>query len=153
MYDRMTARARAACAECPMLLTCLYDAVVTTDVSGFVAGTDAAQRTRMRRSLGVQVAEVNLDAYTGVRGTRRSISRDEVVELRETRPNDTLEMLAERLRCSVSTIKRHLREARQADSSAPRPAPASPARTPSRAEVWAAFRSVTAPREDSRRIA
>jgi hypothetical protein len=45
--------AQAACRECPLIIDCLYRAVVEYDVAGYVAGTTAAQRAQIRRRLDV----------------------------------------------------------------------------------------------------
>jgi len=55
------------------------------------------------------------------------VSHEEVLRLRAQYPNDSLESLAMRLGCSLSTVKRHLRRARRGQSpaaKAPRPRPA-----------------------------
>lgn len=110
----LAARAAAACSDCPLFESCLYDAVVKHDVAGFVAGTTEAQRTRMRAALGVKVEAEDLDAFAGVIGGGRRLDHEEVLRLRNANPHESLDVLAMRLGCSLSTIKRHMRRARAA---------------------------------------
>ena len=110
---RLVRQARATCAECPLRAACLYDAVVRHDVAGFVGGTTVRQRTEIRRRLGVVVETEDLDTLAGVLGGARQIDHDEVMRLRRAHPDETLEQLAQRLGCSLSTVKRHLRRSRQ----------------------------------------
>ena len=69
--DDLLRAGRTACAACPLFAECLYAAVVHRDVAGFVACTTAAERAGIRSSLGVDVADEDLDAAAGVRGERR----------------------------------------------------------------------------------
>jgi DNA-directed RNA polymerase specialized sigma24 family protein len=110
---RLLASARATCGGCPLRTACLYDAVVTHDVAGIAGGTTARQRSDVRRRLGVVVEAEDLDTLAGVVGARQ-VDHDEVLRLRRAHPDETLEQLAQRLGCSLSTVKRHLRRARQA---------------------------------------
>jgi hypothetical protein len=110
---RLVAAARATCEECPLRTACLYDAVVRHDVAGFVGGTTVRQRLEVRRRLGLVVQPEDLDTLAGVVGGARQIDHDEVMRLRRSSPEETLEQLAARLGCSLSTIKRHLRRERQ----------------------------------------
>lgn len=110
---RLVSQARATCGECPLRTACLYDAVVRHDVAGFVGGTTVRQRLEIRRRLGLVVEPEDLDTLAGVVGGARQIDHDEVVRLRRANPDETLEQLAQRLGCSLSTIKRHLRRERQ----------------------------------------
>lgn len=109
---RLVAQARATCEECPLRAPCLYDAVVRHDVAGFVGGTTVRQRNEIRRRLGIVVEAEDLDTLAGVLGGARQIDHDEVMRLRRANPDETLEQLAQRLGCSLSTIKRHLRRER-----------------------------------------
>lgn len=109
---QLAERARTLCAECPMLAQCRYDAVVKHDVSGFVAGTTPAQRLRMRRLLNVKVVPENFDSIAGAFAPNRQVDSEDVVRLRQANPDATLEQIAERLSCSLSTVKRHLRKVR-----------------------------------------
>ncbi|ONI67622.1 transcription factor WhiB [Kribbella sp. ALI-6-A] len=125
-YDQLVREAKTVCASCPLFTDCLYSAVAEHDVSGFVAGTTAAQRRSMRNLLDVEVQPDDFDQLAGARGTRRPVSHEEVLRLRTQYPNDSLESLAMRLGCSLSTVKRHLRRARRGQSpatKAPRPRP------------------------------
>ncbi len=115
---RLVAQARATCETCPLRSSCLYDAVVRHDVAGFAGGTTSRQRNEIRRRLGVVVQPEDLDTLAGVVGGARQIDHDEVLRLRRANPDETLEQLAQRLGCSLSTIKRHLR--RERDEPAPR---------------------------------
>ncbi len=106
--------AEQLCLACPLLQPCLYRAVVQHDVAGYVAGTTQRQRSLLRTQLGVLVEPEDFDALAGVGRTHRQIDHDEVVRLRRTNPDETLEQLAHRLGCSLSTVKRHLRHERRA---------------------------------------
>lgn len=110
---RLVSQARGICESCPLRTACLYDAVVRHDVAGFVAGTTVRQRNEIRRRLGVVVEAEDLDTLAGVVGGTRQVDHDEVLRLRRANPDETLEQLAHRLGCSLSTIKRHLRRERQ----------------------------------------
>ncbi len=111
-YADLVVRARAICGECPVATQCLYVAVVHYDVAGYVAGTTARQRVEIRRRLGFMVEPEDLDTLAGVVGGRRQVDHDEILRLRRTHPDESLEQLAHRLGCSLSTIKRHLRRDR-----------------------------------------
>ena len=113
---RLVAQARATCEACPLRTPCLYDAVVRHDVAGFVAGTTVRQRNEIRRRLGIVVESEDLDTLAGVVGGARQIDHDEVLRLRRANPDETLEQLAQRLGCSLSTVKRHLRRERREPS-------------------------------------
>ncbi len=96
-----------------MLAECLYSAVAHVDVSGFMGCTTPRERQRIRDLLGISVAPEDLDVVVGVRGERRPVDHDAVVAMRAAHPDDSLEQLALRLECSLSTVKRHLRRARR----------------------------------------
>ena len=49
----LIATAQTACRECPLIIDCLYRAVVEYDVAGFVAGTTPPQRAQIRRRLDI----------------------------------------------------------------------------------------------------
>jgi hypothetical protein len=108
----LVAQASETCQSCPLFATCLYDAVVDHDVYGFVAGTTARQRQEIRHDLGVTVEPDDFDTLAGVTAPNRKINHDEVVRLRTVNPNESLESIAQRLGCSLSTVKRHLRRER-----------------------------------------
>lgn len=110
----LTARAEAVCAGCPLFTSCLYEAVVNHDVAGFVAGTTENQRSRIRATLGVKVEQDDFDSLAGVVRGGRQVNHEEVVRLRQANPHESLEVLAMRLGCSLSTVKRHMRQARTA---------------------------------------
>ncbi|WP_375424274.1 WhiB family transcriptional regulator [uncultured Friedmanniella sp.] len=115
-YAGLVATAGAACRSCPLVTACLYRAVVEHDVAGYVAGTTARQRSEIRRRLGVTVRPEDFDTLAGVVGGGRQIDHDEVLRLRNAHPDESLETLAGRLGCSLSTVKRHLRRERNAPS-------------------------------------
>lgn len=102
--------AAALCHSCPVQVECLYAAVVRHDVSGYVAGTTQRQRSAIRRELGIKVAPVDLDTLAAV-ASRRPVDSASVLRMRTANPQESMDVLAERLGCSVSTIKRHLRKA------------------------------------------
>lgn len=135
----LMARAATLCAGCPFQEQCLSDAVVHHDVAGFVAGTTESQRLEIRALLDVTPDPVNNDAFAGV-SSGRSFSHEEIQRLRNANPTQPLSMIASRLGCSVSTVKRHLRRAARGEVKAP-------VRriTPSRAQVMAAAAEVLAP--------
>ncbi len=108
----LMAKATGTCTSCPLFSTCLYDAVVAHDVYGFVAGSTARQRHEMRAELEVTVEPEDFDTLAGVTSPNRQIDHDEVVRLRTTNPHESLESIAQRLGCSLSTVKRHLRRER-----------------------------------------
>jgi DNA-directed RNA polymerase specialized sigma24 family protein len=137
-YEQLVREAKALCASCPLFTECLFNAVAEQDVSGFVAGTTAAQRRSMRNLLDVEVQADDFDQLAGARGTRRPVSHEEVLRLRAQYPNDSLESLAMRLGCSLSTVKRHLRRARRGQS----PAAKAPRRRPELSAVLDAFDAV-----------
>jgi Transcription factor WhiB len=112
-YRTLVARAQEACFDCPLLAPCLYAAVVQHDVAGYVGGTTPAERARIRRALRITVAPEDFDTMAGVTGGHRQVDHDEVVRLRHAHPDESLETLAHRLGCSLSTVKRHLRRERR----------------------------------------
>ena len=111
-YAALAAEATEICASCPLFTACLYRAVVDYDVAGFVAGTTQRQRGEIRVRLGVEVEAEDFDSLAGVVGGQRSVDHDEVVRLRRAHPDESLERIARRLGCSLSTVKRHLRRER-----------------------------------------
>ena len=112
-YQALVAQAERICLDCPLLARCLYAAVVEHDVAGYVGGTTPAERSRIRRALRVTVAPEDFDTLAGVTGGHRQVDHDEVVRLRNAHPDESLETLAHRLGCSLSTVKRHLRRERR----------------------------------------
>lgn len=111
-YLGLTERAGEICSECPMMRSCLYDAVVRHDVTGYVAGTTQRHRAEIRRRLGVVVDPEDFDTLAGATARNRPVDHDEVLRLRRANPDETLESIAQRLGCSLSTVKRHLRRDR-----------------------------------------
>jgi hypothetical protein len=118
-YRQLTDRAAQVCAACPLRQECLYDAVVRHDVSGFVAGSTQRQRLEIRRRLGVDVGPEDFDTVAGATGRNRPVDHEEVLRLRRANPDETLESIAHRLGCSLSTVKRHLRRERAAQQEGP----------------------------------
>ena len=139
-YADLVTGAQDACQACPVVVDCLYRAVVEHDVAGYVGGTTARQRVEIRRRLGVVVQPEDFDTLAGVLGGNRPVDHDEVLRVRAAHPDETLEVLAVRLGCSLSTVKRHLRRERN-HPSAPRPL----AVRPSRRQVLEATLAVTRP--------
>jgi hypothetical protein len=101
---------------CPLIVDCLYRAVVEYDVAGYVAGTTPSQRAQIRGRLDITVEPENFDTLAGVTGPHHQVNHSEVVRLRNANPDESLEMLAHRLGCSLSTVKRHLRRERREPS-------------------------------------
>jgi hypothetical protein len=123
-HQALVAEAQATCRGCPLVADCLYRAVVEHDVTGYVAGTSARQRTEIRRRLRVVVPPEDFDTLAGVVGAHRQVDHTEVLRLRAAHADESLEVLAGRLGCSLSTVKRHLRRERTAPSTAKATAPA-----------------------------
>lgn len=111
--DAKRATAHRQCAGCPLLVDCLYRAVVEVDVSGFVACTTEIERRSIRHRLGIELRDTNPTPYGAPRIGGGPVSHEAVMLARRAHPKDTCQQLAERLDCSTSTIKRHLRRARQ----------------------------------------
>lgn len=142
-YLGLVAAARARCAACPLLPECLYSAVVRADVSGYVGCTTPAERAEIRERIGASPAADDLDAFAGIRGDRQAVDHDLVLSLRAAHPDESLRVLASRLGCSLSTVKRHMRRARLEASTPARPAQ-QPA-PPTLDEVFTAFEEVVEP--------
>lgn len=111
----LVARATETCGNCPLFSKCLYDAVVNHDVYGFVAGTTVRQRQAIRADLEITVEADDFDTLAGLTSPNRQIDHDEVLRLRTANPHESLESIAQRLGCSLSTVKRHLRRARNGE--------------------------------------
>ena len=148
-YAALEQSAAETCRACPLLASCLYDAVVRHDVAGYAGGTTARERVRIRAALGITVEPENLDTLAGVTAGNRPVDHDEVVRLRAANPDESLERLAHRLGCSLSTVKRHLRSERNGRAPAHKPARAQP----SLREVLGATRSALNTDRGSRRAA
>jgi AraC-like DNA-binding protein len=137
-FEHLARQAYQVCAACPLLDECLYRAVVHVDVAGYAAATTPRQRTLIRARLKITVDPEDFDTLAGVTGRHRQVDHDEVVRLRHANPHESLEQLARRLGCSLSTVKRHLRRERNN----PTPPPAQ-RRAPSRERVRAVAAKVT----------
>lgn len=137
----LTRKAENLCLSCPLMKQCLYNAVVKYDVAGYAAATTARQRQEIRNRLGIMVTPEDFDTLAGVTARHRQVDHDEVVRLRNANPHESLETLAHRLGCSLSTVKRHLRRHR---NEAQRPRRTERA-LPTMAAVITAFRQIVAP--------
>lgn len=109
---RLMAQAVEYCGSCPLAERCLYSAVVEHDVAGVAGGTTQAERARIRRLLGIAVEPEDLGEFAGTTREGSRLSHAEVLRIRRADPEASLEAIAERLGCSLSTVKRHLRRAR-----------------------------------------
>lgn len=114
--DQQRAAVHRNCAGCPFLVDCLYRAVVEVDVFGYAACTTPADRQNIRRQLGIEIMQPNAGPFAAPRTGAGPIDHESVLAFRQTYPNDTCIQLAQRLGCSTSTVKRHLRRAREAQS-------------------------------------
>lgn len=136
-------KAEALCLECPLMVDCLFRAVVNYEVAGYCAGTTQRQRTEMRQKLNVQVDAEDFDLWAGV-NSGHQINHEEVLRLRAANPTASLESIAQRMGCSLSTVKRHLRKARRGETVG------RPARLkqlpPSREQVMSAYADVVTKR-------
>jgi hypothetical protein len=141
-YEALVRRARSACSACHLLADCLYKAIAQTDIAGYVGCTTPAERAAMRRLIGVRLEAEDFDAYSGARGARQPVDHDTVLRTRAAFPDDSLESIAERLDCSLSTVKRHLRRARNASSTGAATTTGPRQRLPTMDEVFDAFEQV-----------
>jgi hypothetical protein len=133
------ASAHRSCAGCPLMVDCLYRAVVEVDVSGFVACTTENDRQSIRRRLGIEIQQASTTPYGAPRVGGGPVSHEAVMAARQAYPKDTCHQLAERLSCSTSTIKRHLRRAREQQIPATPAAGTSRRRQPSIEDVLDCF--------------
>ncbi len=106
----LMSKAAMVCAACPLREACLTNAVVLYDVAGFVAGTTETQRHQIRARLGVSIHPVDNDTFAGV-NSGRAFNHEEIARLRSANPTMSLNAIASRMGCSLSTVKRHLRRA------------------------------------------
>jgi hypothetical protein len=120
-----------------LIIDCLYRAIVDYDFAGYVAGTTPGQRAQIRRQLDITVEPEDFDSLAGVTRRHRQVNDGEVVRLRNGNPHESLETLALRLGCSLSTVKRHLRRERR------EPVVRAPSAKPTVPEVLAAAAVVT----------
>lgn len=104
----LRSQADRMCTGCPLLAECLTEAVTKFDVAGYVAGTTKRQRQEIRARLGVQVDQEDLDSFAGV-NSGRQFDRYEIYRMRMANPDQPLSVIAAKIGCSVSTVKRHLR--------------------------------------------
>jgi hypothetical protein len=139
-YEALVARARTACSGCPLLADCLYKAVAQTDVSGYVGCTTPKERSQIRKILAIHIETEDFDSFAGARGTRQPVDHDDVLRMRSQHPDESLEQIASRLGCSLSTVKRHLRRARSQSGGSSDPDNASD--LPTMDEVFEAFEQV-----------
>jgi Transcription factor WhiB len=65
--------AQTACRTCPLIVDCLYRAVVEYDVAGYVAGTTSSQRAQIRCRLDITVDPENFDTLAGVTGPHHQV--------------------------------------------------------------------------------
>lgn len=124
-WNQLTATRAAAhrqCAGCPLMISCLYRAVVEVDVSGFVACTTQDDRVMIRQHLGIEIQQPSMTPFGAPRVGGGPVSHEAVMTIRHAYPKDTCQQLAERLECSTSTVKRHLRREREMKSEAARSA-------------------------------
>jgi len=129
---------RRECAACPAMVDCLYRAVVEVDVYGFAACTTHHDRQRIRGMLGLETV-LSPAGPVGIRSGRGPVDHETVMALRKAHPQDTFAQLAERLGCSLSTVKRHMRRAREERASV------QPRRLPTVEEVLDCFDRVVEP--------
>ena len=72
----------------------------------------------MRRDLGIEV-DLDSSPYGMARVGGGPVDHDAVIAARRAYPEETNKQLADRLGCSASTIKRHLRQERERAEEAP----------------------------------
>lgn len=108
-------KAENQCLDCPLMVECLYRAVTEYDVAGFCAGTTQRQRQEIRRRLGIRVEPEDFDSFAGAASSHQ-VNHNELLRLRKANPTASLDSIAQRLGCSLSTVKRHLRKARRGES-------------------------------------
>jgi|SRR6476659_3563962 len=148
-YEGLVLAARAACSTCPLLADCLYKAIAQTDVSGYVGCTTPKERVAIRKLLGVKLESEDFDSFAGARGSRQPVDHEDVLRMRAQHPDDSLESIAGRLGCSLSTVKRHLRRARRDAGEAPG---ASADALPTMEDVFEAFDEVVEGNRARRRV-
>ncbi len=141
-YESLVRTARAACSGCRLLADCLFKAVAQTDVAGYVGCTTPRERQQIRKLIGVKVEAEDFDSLAGARGSRQPVDHADVLRMRaQQHLDDSLEQIASRLGCSLSTVKRHLRQARsQAGWGADPAAPT--VKVPTMDDVFDAFEQV-----------
>ncbi|MBA2699689.1 MAG: sigma-70 family RNA polymerase sigma factor [Nocardioidaceae bacterium] len=140
-YESLVCTARAACSECRLLADWLFKAVAQTDVAGYVGCTPPRERQQIRKLIGVKVEAEDFDSLAGARGSRQPVDHADVLRMRAQHPDDSLEQIASRLGCSLSTVKRHLRRARSQTGWGADPAAPS-VKVPTMDDVFDAFEQV-----------
>jgi hypothetical protein len=148
-YERLVTSARSSCSTCPLLADCMYKAVVQTDVSGYVGCTTPKERVAIRKLLDVKVETEDFDSFAGARGSRQPVDHEDVLRMRAQHPDESLETLASRLGCSLSTVKRHLRRARR---EADQPQDSAGDALPTMEDVFEAFDEVVEGNRARRRV-
>lgn len=156
-YRMLAEQAAQVCDDCPLQERCLYSAVVDHDVAGIAAGTTQRERAAIRRELNIIVEPEDFDALAGVSGSNQPVNHDEVVRLHRLNQHEPLDALAERLGCSLSTVKRHLRYERERGDDVESPSSHRVAGTkknrPSVAQVMAVVDKISARAMPERRAA
>ncbi|GAE72293.1 hypothetical protein JCM18916_1708 [Cutibacterium acnes JCM 18916] len=84
----------------------MENAILDHDVAGFAAGTTPRQRSRIRSYLGVKVRPDDLESFAGIIGRGHQVATQDVMRLRRAHPDQPLSFIADRLGCSLSTVKR-----------------------------------------------
>jgi len=140
-YESLVLTARESCSGCWLLADCLFKAVAQTDVAGYVGCTTPRERQQIRKLIGVELDSEDFDSVAGARGSRQPIDHNDVLRMRGQHPDDSLEQIASRLDCSLSTVKRHLRRARKEASDDPG-GKASTVEVPTMEDVFDAFDQV-----------
>ncbi len=133
-FQAKRAAAHRRCAGCEVLPECLYRAVVEVDVTGFLACTTEQERCQLRHELGLD-GPLSDPAQEVPRSGGGPVDHGLVMATRAAHPEETSRQLADRLGCSLSTVKRHLRRAREDGA----PAPVHQPEPPTVAEVLDAF--------------
>lgn len=150
-YATLANQAAQICSDCPLRRSCLYTAVAEHDVAGIVAGTTQRERAAIRRDLNITVEPENFDVLAGASPMNRPVDHQEVVRMHRANPGESLDRIADRLGCSLSTVKRHLRQERQwADGADEQQQPGGQQR-PTTAQVMAAADRVVTSGRASRR--
>lgn len=140
-YEALVLTARQSCSGCRLLADCLFKAVAQTDVAGYVGCTTPRERQQIRKLIGVKLEAEDFDSVAGARGSRQPVDHEDVLRMRTQHPDDSLEQIAGRLGCSLSTVKRHLRRARREAAGAPEGSASTP-EVPTMDEVFDAFDQV-----------
>ena len=108
-----------------VLAQCLTDAVTKFDVAGYVADTTKRQRQEIRARLSVHVEPEDLDVFAGI-SSGHQFDRHEIHRMRTADPDQPLSVIAAKVGCSASTVKRHLRRVEEERGLGPRPSKPAP---------------------------